>query len=86
MGIYLLTKLLIVFKWGTLPSGVTWSHVISAGFLTGMGFTMSLFINDLAFKDPEYQIIAKVAVLVASVISDIIGYILLMRTSKVNNE
>jgi len=82
LGIYLFTKLLTLLKWGALPSGVTWSHVIGAGFLAGMGFTMSLFITDLAFKDPEYQIIAKVSVLVASVISGIIGYILLVRASK----
>ena len=82
LGIYLFTKLLTILKWGALPTGVTWSHVIGAGFLAGMGFTMSLFITDLAFKDPEHQIIAKVSVLVASVISGIIGYLILVRTSK----
>jgi len=80
LGIYLFTKLLTILKWGSLPTGVTWSHVIGAGFLAGMGFTMSLFITDLAFKDPEYQVIAKVSVLVASVISGIIGYIILMNS------
>jgi len=82
LGIYLFTKLLTLLKWGALPAGVTWSHVIGAGFLAGMGFTMSLFITDLAFKEPEYQIIAKVSVLVASVISGIIGYIILVRSAK----
>ena len=82
LGIYLFTKLLTILKWGTLPTGVTWSHVVGAGFLAGMGFTMSLFITDLAFKDPEYQIIAKVSVLVASVISGIIGYVILINSSK----
>ncbi|TEW53872.1 Na+/H+ antiporter NhaA [Psychromonas sp. RZ22] len=82
LGIFLFTKLLTIMKWGSLPSGVTWSHVIGAGFLAGMGFTMSLFITDLAFQNPEHQIIAKVAVLIASVISGIIGYTILMRTPK----
>ena len=82
LGIFLFTKLLTLLNWGHLPKGITWSHVIGAGFLAGMGFTMSLFITDLAFKDPEFQIIAKVAVLVASVISGIIGYIILIRTAK----
>jgi len=84
VGILLFTKLLTILKWGRLPEGVTWSHVIGAGFLAGMGFTMSLFITDLAFKDPEYQIIAKVSVLTASVISGLIGYIILVRTKSTN--
>jgi len=83
LGIYLFTRLLTFLKWGELPKGVTWTHVIGAGFLAGMGFTMSLFITDLAFKDPEFQIIAKVSVLIASVISGIIGYIILRRAKPV---
>ncbi|WP_022942615.1 Na+/H+ antiporter NhaA [Psychromonas hadalis] len=79
LGICLFTKLLTILKWGELPKGVTWTHVIGVGFLAGMGFTMSLFITDLAFKDPEHQIIAKVAVLIASIVSGIIGYIILVR-------
>ena len=83
LGIFLFTKLLTLLNWGHLPKGVSWSHVIGAGFLAGMGFTMSLFITDLAFKDPEFQIIAKVSVLVASIISGIIGYIILVRTKPI---
>jgi len=83
VGILLFTKLLTLLNWGRLPSGVTWTHVIGAGFLAGMGFTMSLFITDLAFKDPEMQIIAKVSVLTASIISGIIGYIILVRSKPI---
>ena len=83
IGIFLFTKLLTSLNWGRLPAGVTWSHVIGAGFLAGMGFTMSLFITDLAFKDPELQIIAKVSVLAASVLSGIIGYIILVRSKPI---
>ena len=78
LGIYLFTKLLTLLKIGALPKGVTWSHIIGAGFLAGMGFTMSLFITDLALIDPEQQVIAKVAVLLASIISGIIGYVILV--------
>lgn len=85
LGIFLFTKLLTTLKWGSLPTGVTWTHVIGAGFLAGMGFTMSLFITDLAFQNPEYQITAKVAVLVASVISGIIGYIILMNAKRADS-
>lgn len=83
IGIFLFTKLLTSLNWGRLPAGVTWSHVIGAGFLAGMGFTMSLFITDLAFKDPELQIIAKVSVLAASVLSGLIGYIILVRSKPI---
>ncbi|MCP4321221.1 MAG: Na+/H+ antiporter NhaA [Psychromonas sp.] len=83
LGIFLFTKLLIVLKWGSLPTGVTWTHVIGAGFLAGIGFTMSLFITDLAFNNPEHQIIAKVAVFVASLISGLIGYIILIRAKPI---
>jgi NhaA family Na+:H+ antiporter len=68
VGIYLFTKLLITLKWVTLPSGVTSTHIIGATFLAGIGFTMSLFITDLAFNNPECQIIAIVAVFVASLL------------------
>ena len=49
IGVFLFTKLLIALKLGELPKGVTWSHIIGVGFLAGIGFTMSLFITDLAF-------------------------------------
>ncbi|MFT7053196.1 MAG: NhaA family Na+:H+ antiporter [Psychromonas sp.] len=78
LGIFLFTKLLTILNLGQLPLGVSWTHIIGAGFLAGMGFTMSLFITDLAFSDPEQQIIAKVAVLLASIISGILGYLILM--------
>ncbi|AGH82420.1 Na+/H+ antiporter NhaA [Psychromonas sp. CNPT3] len=79
LGIYLFTKALTLLNFGKLPTGVTWTHIIGVGFLAGMGFTMSLFITDLAFQEPEFKIIAKVTVLLASVISGLIGYIILMR-------
>lgn len=86
LGIYLFTKLLILLKLGQLPKGVTWTHVIGAGFLAGMGFTMSLFITDLAFQDPEFQTIAKVSVLIASIISGIVGYIILVKAKPINEQ
>ncbi|MCW8994974.1 MAG: Na+/H+ antiporter NhaA [Psychromonas sp.] len=78
LGIFLFTKLLTFLNLGQLPAGVTWPQIIGTGFLAGMGFTMSLFITDLAFQDPELQIIAKISVLVASIISGIIGYLILI--------
>ncbi|MEH6453710.1 MAG: Na+/H+ antiporter NhaA [Psychromonas sp.] len=79
IGIVLFTKILTMSNLGQLPKGVTWSHIFGVGLLAGMGFTMSLFITDLAFINPEHQVIAKVSVLMASVISGVTGYLFLMR-------
>lgn len=78
LGIFLFAKCLTLLQWGQLPEGVTWRHIIGTGFLAGMGFTMSLFISDLAFSEPEQKIVAKVAVLLASIISGIVGYLILI--------
>ena len=77
LGIYLFTRLLVASGLGSLPAGVTWRHIIGAGFLAGMGFTMSIFITDLAFIAEMNQLTSKMAVLIASIISGVIGYVLL---------
>lgn len=86
LGIFLFAKSLTIMKLGQLPEGVTWTHIIGAGFLAGMGFTMSLFITDLAFSNPEQQIIAKVAVLLASIISGILGYVILISAPAIKKD
>jgi NhaA family Na+:H+ antiporter len=61
---------------GQLPPGVTPSHVIGAGLLAGIGFTMSIFISELAFKwDSDTVVIAKMGILGASLVAGICGYI-----------
>ncbi len=60
-----------------LPIGANWKNIIGIGFLGGIGFTMSIFITVLAFSAPDYQFIAKIAILTASLVSAVIGYILL---------
>jgi Na+:H+ antiporter, NhaA family len=61
------------------PSGTTLKKIIGVGFLGGIGFTMSIFISVLAFKDPNYKDMAKISVLAASLISGIIGFFILKR-------
>jgi len=61
---------------GQLPEGVTPSHIIGASMLAGIGFTMSIFISELAFKwDGEIVVVAKMGILCASLIAGIGGYI-----------
>jgi NhaA family Na+:H+ antiporter len=62
---------------GALPRGVTWRHIIGAGFLAGIGFTMALFIAALAFADPDRLDQAKMSVLGASVVAGAIGWMVL---------
>ena len=59
-----------------LPAGVDWKSMVGAGFLAGIGFTMSLFIANLALKDQLLDA-AKVGTLAGSAISAIVGFALL---------
>ena len=60
-------------------SGVSWRQIHGAATLAGIGFTMSLFISNLAFADPELLANAKVGILVASAISALLGWVILSR-------
>jgi NhaA family Na+:H+ antiporter len=76
-GIFLASWLIIRSGKASLPEGVTWGQLSGAGTLAGIGFTMSLFVTELAFKDPVLINEAKVGVLAASVISGVVGYLIL---------
>ncbi len=71
-----------------LPIYLEWKHVIGAGFLAGIGFTMSIFITNLAFKSlPEADVLtnsSKMAILLTSLVSGAIGYIWLYSLSKIS--
>ena len=56
-----------------LPANVTWLHIIGAGMLAGIGFTMSLFVGSLAYSDPEFVGAAKLGILAASALATIAG-------------
>jgi len=77
VGVFLATWLAVRLGIGTLPAGVTWRHLVGAGFLAGIGFTMSLFIAALAFPQPEDLNIAKAAVLAASILAGVTGFTIL---------
>ncbi len=79
IGIALFTWLATVTRVSSLPEGVTWQQIGGAGALCGVGFTMSLFISGLAFRQGGTQDEVKLAILVSSLIAGIIGYVLLRR-------
>lgn len=66
-----------------LPTGVTWRHIYGASWLGGIGFTMSLFIDGLAFGESPLLDTAKIAILVASIICGVVGYLILRSASPV---
>jgi NhaA family Na+:H+ antiporter len=65
----------------TIPSELTTMHIIAAGFLCSIGFTMSLFIASLAFTNPEHLLYAKIGILTASITGGLIAFVLLKKSS-----
>ena len=87
IGINLFSWLSIKLKISNLPDKSTWTQMIGTGLLAGIGFTMSIFIALLSFKNKiEIQDEAKFAILVASLISGLLGYFLLKFLGKKNLE
>ena len=83
LGINLFSFLAIRFKLGELPAFSAWKEMIGAGFLAGIGFTMSIFVSLLAFPgNIENQDISKISILFASVLSGIVGFIILKTKKK----
>lgn len=77
VGISVMTWIAVRAGLAELPEGVGWRHVMGAGVLGGIGFTMSLFVANLAFGDAELLEEAKLAVLVTSVVAGLLGYLAL---------
>jgi NhaA family Na+:H+ antiporter len=76
LGITLFCWITLRLNLGRLPSAVTIEHVFGLGLLGGMGFTMSIFISGLGFSEDHHALlIAKTAILIASLISGICGYL-----------
>jgi NhaA family Na+:H+ antiporter len=79
VGIAAFTWLSVRTGASSLPDGVNWRHIVGAGFLAGIGFTMSLFVGTLAFDGPSALDATKIGVLTASLISGAIGAAILAR-------
>ena len=68
----------IKLKLATLPEHSSWLQLYGVSVLTGIGFTMSLFVDSLAFKDDAlYEYADRLAILLASFFSGVVGYLLL---------
>jgi NhaA family Na+:H+ antiporter len=74
LGIWLFTYASAKAGWCRLPFGLRWKHILGAGLLGGIGFTMSIFITLLAFGDEKMIADAKIAILTASLLAGISGF------------
>lgn len=81
LGIVLFSVLAVKLGLSQWPSDVSWKHTIGAGFLGGIGFTMSIFITFLAFASPEVIESSKIAILLSSLAAGATGFLILNKTT-----
>ena len=84
VGITLFAWLAVKGGMSEMPQGVTWLHIYGASWLAGIGFTMSLFISDLAFAEGSLLDVAKLGILAASLIAGIAGWSIIRLTNAPN--
>ena len=83
IGVFLFSIIAIKLKIAQMPNNANWMSLYSVGILAGIGFTLSLFIGNLAFvENIEYIDGVKIGVLAGSLLSTLIGYSLLLLTAK----
>jgi NhaA family Na+:H+ antiporter len=77
VGVFALVWLCVTLRLGKLPQGANWGQIYGVSALTGIGFTMSLFIGSLAFEDPARASAVRLGVLGGSILSAMLGFIVL---------
>ena len=83
IGVFLLSYLSVKFKFAEMPNNSTWGAFYAVSILTGIGFTMSLFVGNLAFvNEIQYMDDVKIGVLAGSLLSTLFGYFLLLFFTK----
>lgn len=88
IGVTCFSWLAVKLKWADLPTGAGWKHVLGLGMLAGIGFTMSIFIALLSFSDALHVSEAKFAILTASILSGVVGFVFLksVKTKELTTE
>lgn len=82
IGIMLFSFITVKTKIASLPEFVTWRHMLGASVLGGVGFTMAIFVANLAYADALLITEAKLSILVASTVAGVIGFVLLLLQAK----
>jgi len=81
VGVFLFSYASVKLKISKLPDSSNWLHMYGASILTGVGFTMCIFVDTLAFEDYNYILdFNKVAILIGSILSAVIGFLILKNT------
>lgn len=86
IGIMLFSFITIKTKIAQLPEFVTWRHMFGASVLGGVGFTMAIFVANLAYADAMLITEAKLSILVASTVAGIVGFVLLFLQAKADQK
>jgi len=82
IGILLMTFIIVKLRIASLPANCNWMHMAGAGILGGVGFTMAIFVANLAFTNPADIVAAKVGILCASFCAGVIGFLFLSAQAK----
>ena len=78
-GVFIFSYLSIKFKFAEMPNNSNWMKLQGVGVLTGIGFTMSLFVGNLAFvESSEHMSGVKIGVLLGSLASTLFGYMIIL--------
>jgi Na+:H+ antiporter, NhaA family len=85
-GVTLATFIGVKLGIGSLPDGTTWRHVVGLGIVAGIGFTVALFVTDLAFTDPAAIDSAKIGIFAASLLAGVGGYLWLRAAPALDEE
>lgn len=83
LGILLMSFIVVKTGLSSLPKNVNWGHMVGASILGGVGFTMSIFVANLAFDDEMLISTAKLGILTASLCAGVIGFLCLYLQAKV---
>ena len=83
LGVWGFSRLAVRWRLAQLPNAVNWRQIGAVGMLAGIGFTVSIFISSLAFENDPHVAQAKTAVLAASVLSGVLGYVALRKPAQV---
>ena len=82
LGIILFSFAVVKTKLASLPENVNWGHMLGASILGGVGFTMAIFVANLAFPDEGLVATAKLGILAASLLAGVLGFVLLFLQAK----
>jgi len=78
IGVLLFSRIALYCRLGSMPAETNFKQIIGASILTGIGFTMSLFISNLSFSNEHTLLVAKAAILIGSIFSAIVGVVFIL--------